>query len=188
MARKNFGKKAWFYPQPVFIVGTYDEDGRANAMNAAWGGMSDDTQVSLCLSANHKTVENLQKTGAFTLSMADARNVVECDYVGVETGNKVADKLSCTGWHTTKSPFVNAPLIDELGMALECEVVSYDPETCRLVGEIVNVSVDEQYLDEKGKVDVARLDPITFDPVHNAYLRLGNKVGNAFRDGLKLKK
>ena len=141
----------------------------------------------MCLSAGHKTVKNIQARKAFTVSMADAAHVVACDYVGIVSGNKVPDKFEKAGFHATKSEFVDAPLIDELPMTLECTLVSYDPETCRLVGEIVNVSADERILDENGKIDPAKLQPITFDPVNNAYLKIGEKVGNAFRDGLKLK-
>ena len=185
--RKNFGAKPYTYPQPVLIISAYDENGTPDAMNAAWGGISDDTQISMCLSAGHKTVKNIQARKAFTVSMADAAHVVACDYVGIVSGNKVPDKFEKAGFHATKSEFVDAPLIDELPMTLECTLVSYDPETCRLVGEIVNVSADERILDENGKIDPAKLEPITFDPVSNAYLKLGEKVGNAFKDGMQLK-
>ena len=185
--RKNFGAKPYTYPQPVLIIASYDENGTADAMNAAWGGISDDTQISMCLSAGHKTVKNILKRKAFTVSMADAAHVTECDYVGIVSANDVPDKLSRAGFHTTKSEFVDAPLIDELPMALECRLVSYDEESCRLIGEIVNVSTDERILGENGKIDPAKLQPITFDPVNNAYLKLGEKVGNAFKDGVKLK-
>ncbi|MCH5261151.1 MAG: flavin oxidoreductase, partial [Lachnospiraceae bacterium] len=138
------------------------------------------------ISAGHKTTHDILARKAFTVSMADAAHVVECDYVGVVSGNDVPDKLARCGFHTTGSEFVDAPLIDELAMALECKLVSYDPETCRLVGEIVNVCADESVLTD-GKVDPAKLQPITFDPMNNAYLVLGGKVGNAFKDGLKLR-
>ncbi len=185
--RKNFGAKPWTYPQPVFIIATYGEDGTPDAMNAAWGGISDDTQISMCLSAGHKTVANILARGAFTVSMADAAHVAECDYVGIESANKVPDKLAKAGFHTEKAEYVDAPVIRELPMSVECRLISYDKETCRLVGEIVNVSADEKILDENGKIDPARLEPIVFDPVNNAYLKLGEKVGNAFQDGMKLK-
>lgn len=185
--RKNFGAKPWTYPQPVFIIATYGEDGTPDAMNAAWGGISDDTQISMCLSAGHKTVANILARGAFTVSMADAAHVAECDYVGIESANKVPDKLAKAGFHTEKAEHVDAPVIVELPMAVECRLISYDKETCRLVGEIVNVCADEKILDENGKIDPAKLEPIVFDPVNNAYLKLGEKVGNAFQDGMKLK-
>ena len=185
--RKNFGAKPYTYPQPVLIIASYDENGTPDAMNAAWGGISDDTQISMCLSAGHKTVKNILKRKAFTVSMADAANVAACDYVGIISANDVPDKLEKAGFHTTRSEFVDAPLIDELPMALECRLVSYDEESCRMVGEIVNVSAEESVLDENGKIDPEKLQPITFDPVNNAYLKLGEKVGNAFRDGLALK-
>ena len=185
--RKNFGAKPMVYPMPVFIIAAYDENGVPNAMNAAWGGISEDQEVSVCISAGHKTTKNILASKAFTISMADAGHVAQCDYVGVVSGNKVPDKMEKAGFHTTKSEFVNAPLIDELSMAVECRLVSYDPESCRLVGEIVNVCADESVLGENGKVDPAKLRPITFDPMNNAYLVLGERVGSAFSDGLKLK-
>ena len=171
---------------PVFIIAAYGEDGKANAMNAAWGGLSEENEISVCISPDHKTTENILKSGAFTVSMADAAHVKECDYVGVVSGNKVPDKMEKAGFHTVKSEFVNAPVIEELPMAVECILKSYDEETCRLVGEIVNVSVSEEFLDEKGKVDVKKMRPITYDPINHEYLVLGEKAGNAFKDGLTI--
>ncbi len=185
--RKNFGPKPYTYPQPVFIIGTYDENGVPDAMNAAWGGISDDTQISICLSPGHKTVKNILARKAFTVSMADAAHVTACDYVGVESANRVPDKFTRAGFHAVKSAFVDAPVIDELAMCVECTLISYDEKTCRLVGEIVNVNADERVLDEDGNISPDKLDPIVFDPVHKDYLRLGEKVGKAFADGLKLK-
>jgi len=185
--RKNFGAKPYLYPMPVFIIAAYDENGKPNAMNAAWGGMSEDTEISLCLSAHHKTVKDIIASGAFTVSMADVAHVVECDYVGVVSGNDEPEKMAKSGFHTTKSEFVNAPLIDELPMAVECTFKSYDAANCRMVGEIVNVCADEKILDAEGKIDVTKLDPITYDPVTHEYRRLGEVVGKAFKDGLKLK-
>ena len=185
--RKNFGAKDMCYPMPVFIIGTYNEDGTPNAMNAAWGGVTEEAQLTICVDADHKTARNVLARKAFTVSMGTARYVNACDYVGIVSGNKEPDKFAKAGFHATKSEFVDAPLIDELPMALECEMISYAPESCHLVGRVVNVCVDEAYLDEKGKVDVAKLQPITFDPVHHHYLVLGEKVGHAFYDGLTLK-
>lgn len=186
MARKNLGAKSYSFPQPVFIIGTYDENGAADAMNAAWGGISETNEISICLGAEHKTVANLKKTGAFTVSMGDAAHVAACDYVGIVSGNKVSDKLEKAGFTVTKSEFVNAPVINELSVCLECKVKSYDEDACRLIGEIVNVSVDESALTD-GKVDVEKVRPISFDPFNNAYHVLGQKVGNAFSDGKQLK-
>ena len=185
--RKNFGAKPLVYPQPVFIVAAYGEDGVPCAMNAAWGGISETDELTMCLAEDHKTVKNILARGAFTVSMATADTVVACDYVGVVSGNDVPDKFARAGFHAMQSDFVDAPLIAELPMAVECRLKSYDPETCRMVGEIVNVSADEAVLDEKGKVDPAKLRPITFDPMHNTYLTLGEAVGRAFCDGLAMK-
>ena len=185
--RKNFGAKEMCYPMPVFIIGTYNADGTPNAMNAAWGGVTEEAQLTICVDADHKTAENVLARKAFTVSMGTADTVTACDYVGIVSGNEEPDKFQKAGFHATRSEFVDAPLIDELPMALECEMISYDPESCHLVGRVVNVCVEEDYLDEKGKVDVKKLRPITFDPVHHHYLELGETVGQAFHDGLALK-
>jgi len=185
--RKNFGAKPFTYPQPVFIIATYDEEGNPDAMNAAWGGINDTNELYMCLTASHKTVKNILARREFTVSMGTARTVVACDYVGIESANKVANKLEKAGFHTTKAEHVDAPLIDELEIAVECRLISYDPGTGRLIGEIVNVAADESVLDENGKIDVAKAAPISFDPFNNTYHVLGEKVGDAFRDGLKLK-
>ena len=185
--RKSFGAKPFLYPQPVLIIATYGEDGTPDAMNAAWGGIADSNRIAMYLSAGHKTVQNILARRAFTVSMADADHVTACDYVGIVSANDVPDKLARSGLHATRSERVDAPLIDELPMALECTLVSFDEETELLVGEIVNVSADERVLGENGKIDPAKLRPITFDAVNNAYLVLGEKVGNAFQDGKALK-
>lgn len=185
--RKNFGPNPYCYPQPVFILAAYGPDGTPNCMNAAWGGISDDHEVSLCISAGHKTTANILHSKAFTISMATADRLVACDYVGIVSGKRVPDKFSRAGFHATRAEFVDAPLIDELPMAMECELVSYDPESCRMVGRIVNICADESVLNENGRVDPARLRPITFDPMNNTYVVLGETVGHAFKDGGKLK-
>ena len=185
--RKSFGAKAICYPMPVFIIGTYNVDGTPNAMNAAWGGISEETEISICISAYHKTTENILLRKAFTVSMATAKYIAACDYVGIVSGNTTPDKMARAGFHVTKSEVVDAPIIDELPMTLECKLISFDEESELLLGEIVNVSADERILDTEGKIDPQKLQPITFDPVHNNYLVLGEKVGSAFEDGRKLK-
>lgn len=185
--RKNFGAKPMCYPQPVFMIASYDENGIPNVMNAAWGGITEENEITICVSAEHKTTKNILARRAFTVSMATAEAATACDYVGIVSGNDEPDKFHKAGFHATQSGTVDAPLIDELPMALECRLISYDEDSCRMVGEIVNVSADERILNEKGKVDPAKLRPISFDPMNNAYLVLGEKVGNAFRDGLALK-
>lgn len=184
--RKNFGKKSWLYPMPVLIVAAYDEVGIPNAMNAAWGGIFTDETIGVCLSEGHKTTKNIRTTGAFTVSVATADTVTACDYVGLVSGNKEPDKFAKAGFTATKSQFVNAPIINELPMTLECELLSYDEESNHLVGRIINISADEKILTD-GKIDVAKLRPITYDPIGYNYFELGTKVGNAFSEGKKLK-
>ena len=185
--RKNLGAKAILYPMPVLIIGTYDENGTPNAMNAAWGGISEETEISICVDDSHKTAVNAVTKKAFTVSFADKRNVIAADYVGIVSGNKEPCKIAKCGWTAEKSEFVDAPLFKELPVALECELVSYDEETCRLVGRIINVCADEKVLDEKGKIDLEKFRPITYDPVHHTYRTLGEIVGKAFCDGKEIK-
>lgn len=185
--RKDFGAKPLTYPQPVYILAAYAADGTPDAMNAAWGGISDDKEISMCISAGHKTTKNILESKAFTVSMANVKNLVACDYVGITSANSVPDKFEKAGFHAVKSAYVNAPLIKELPIALECRLKSYDSEACRLVGEIVNVSVDESVLDSDGNVDIAKAQPITFDPFNNTYVALGSVAGKAFDAGKALK-
>lgn len=184
--RKNLGIKPCVYPMPVFIVGSYDKDGNANAMNAAWGGITGGREITMCLSSSHKTVKNILETKAFTVSMGEAEYMTACDYVGIESGNNVPDQMQKAGFTTTKSEFVNAPVINELSICLECKMKKYDEHTEHMTGEIVNISVDEKVLTD-GKVDLNKVAPITFDGFNSTYHVIGEKVGNAFADGGKLK-
>jgi flavin reductase (DIM6/NTAB) family NADH-FMN oxidoreductase RutF len=183
MGRINFGAKPLMLPQPVLIIGTYDENGVPNAMNAAWGITTDYKEITISMS-EHKTTKNFEKRKAFTVSMATEEFMKACDYVGIVSANDVPDKFSKAGFHATKSEFVDAPLIDELPMALECRVKSFTDGI--LIGEIVNVSADENVITD-GNIDPKKLRPIIFDPCNNAYWGFGDKAGNAFSDGAQLK-
>ena len=184
--RKNFGPKTMCYPMPVYIIATYNADGTPNAMNAAWGGVYDTNQVMVCLAHDHKTTENIKKAGAFTVSFATAKTVVPCDYVGIVSANDVPDKFERAGFHAVKSDFVNAPIIEELPMTVECKLLKFNEDGI-CIGEIVNVSADESVLDENGKIDAKMLDPIIYDSATHAYLSFGEKVGRAFSDGKRIK-
>ena len=184
MSSEFSGRKSIITPEGVFIIGTYDENGVPNAMNAAWGMQSDEGEITLML-AKHKTTENFEKTGAFTVAFGTADTVVISDYFGVETGKKV-NKIEKAGCHTHPSAHVNAPIIEEYPLTLECKVKSWDTETGYLIGEIVASQADESILTD-GKVDLGPLRPIIFDPSFNAYRVIGEVVGKAFGDGLKLK-
>ncbi len=183
MSRVNFGARPIMLPQPVLIIATYDENGIPNAMNAAWGITTDFKEITISL-GEHKTTDNLTVRGAFTVSMGTQDYVTACDYVGIESGRRVPDKFARAGFHATKSEYVDAPLIDELPMALECKVKSFEDGI--LTGEIVNVSADESVITD-GRIDPKKLKPITFDPCNNVYIALGEKVADAFREGAKLR-
>lgn len=186
--RKNFGSKNIIYPMPVLIVATYGEDGQADAMTAAWGCAADYTKICLILDKSHKTMANILKHKAFTVSMANAANVVPADFVGIVSANNDPDKLAKTGWSLSKSEFVDAPMINELPLTLECTLDKWDEARDMVIGDIVNTSIDESILDEKGNVDVKKLDPITYDCVAHTYLKLGDVVAKAFSVGAELKK
>lgn len=171
---------------PVLIVAAYDESGKPNAMNAAWGGIFTDDHIGICISEGHKTTQNILATKAFTVSMATANQLVACDYVGIVSGNREPDKFAKAGFTAVRSEVVDAPIIEQLPMTLECEVVSYDQESNYLVGRIVNVSADESILTD-GKIDYRKLRPITYDPIGHHYVELGEVVGDAFAAGKVLK-
>lgn len=181
--RKDLGNKMNFLPLPVLMIGTYDENGNANVMNAAWGGIYDYGKIYISLS-KHKTTENLKIKNAFTVSFATKDTEVISDYFGVVSGND-EDKIVKSGVHVVKSNFVDAPIIEEYPLTLECTVESF--ENGDLIGKIVNCSIDDRYLDEKGNIDVDKMEIITFDMTSNTYRVLGGVVGNAFKDGRNLK-
>ena len=183
--RKNFGAKPFLYPQPVMIIGTYDENGKANAMNAAWGGIVGMSEIIVDL-GSHKTTDNMMKTKAFTVSIADTAHMVSCDYVGVVSANNEPEKMAKAGFTTTKSEFVNAPVINELPLVLECKLKQVI-DGSKFIGEIKNVSADESILGDDGEIDLDKFHPITYDTVHYGYYELGDRVGNAFKDGMQLK-
>lgn len=181
--RKDLGNKVNFLPLPVLMIGTYDENGKANVMNAAWGGMYDYGKIFISLSP-HKTTDNLKIKKAFAVSFATKATEKISDYFGVVSGNE-EDKIAKAGVHVTKSNFVDAPIIEEYPLTLECTVESLDDGD--LIGKVVNCSVDENYLDANGNIDVDKMEIIAFDMTSNTYRVLGEVVGNAFKDGLTLK-
>ncbi len=184
--KQSLGAKTWVYPMPVFIIGTYNDDGTPNAMNAAWGGIANDKTISICIDRSHRTAGNLKKRKAFTVGIADCGNIAACDYVGIVSGNDVPDKVAKAGFHSSRSDKVDAPVFDELRMTLVCRMISYDEASDELLkGEIVDIIADDSVLTD-GKIDPAKLRPITYDPVNRTYLEIGAKVGTAFSDGKKL--
>lgn len=178
------GSKVAMTPEGVFIIGTYDENGVPNAMNAAWGVQSGADQITFFL-GKHKTTENLQKTGAFTVAFGTADTVVISDYFGIDTGTKV-NKIEKAGVHVHKAPHVNAPVIDEYPVTMECTVASFDPATGILVGNVVNEIADNSVVTD-GHIDLGKLRPIIFDPSVRAYRVVGEQVGQAWHDGLPLR-
>ena len=186
--RKNFGPQTWMYPMPVLIIGTYDEKGNPNAMNAAWGGIFDYNQIMVCLSA-HKTTDNIKKNKVFTISFATVETVTASDYVGIVSQYKEPNKIAKSGLKYEKAEHVNAPLFTDYPLTLECElvdIINQGEGGGNVIGKIVNVSADESVL-TNGKVDPKKLHIITFDPINNKYVALGEEVANAFKEGLKLK-
>ena len=185
--RKNF-KDIGFYPQPVLVVGTYDEAGVPNAMNVGWGGMVGSRWVEINISKGHKTTENLEKTKAFTMSFATRDHLEQADYVGLVSGREKPDKIAAAGLHPVKGQAVNAPIFEEFPFALECRVAEMAPGYggVRVVGEVLNVSADESVLGPDGLVDADRAAFLSFDRVRRVYRVLGGAVGQAYHDGGKL--
>lgn len=184
--RKDFGKKTIITPLPVVIIGTYDENGVPNAMNAAWAGQVDSDQILVSLS-KHKTTDNLELKKEFTVSFATKDTVTASDYFGIESGRNV-NKIEKAGFHAVKSAYVDAPIFTEYPLTLECRVVELQPDTegYLLIGETVNMSADESVLTD-GKIDLGKVEPVMFDSAMNKYRVVGEVVADAFKEGMKLK-
>ena len=188
--KKNLGVVPAVYPMPVLMVAAYDENNKVNVMNAAWGMICGENRIALFIDEEHKTTQNLLKTKAFTVSIADRAHMDVADFFGIATGNKMADKFERTGYHAAKSEFVNAPVIKEFPVAMECElaeVVKTESFYC-IVGKIVNTAAEEAVLSENGKVDPAKLDALIFDQFQHGYYVSGEKVGEAWNAGTGLMK
>ena len=187
--RKNIKTTEAIFPMPVLMVATYNDDGSVDVMNAAWGTMLDRDMVILNLTETHKTVKNIKERKAFTVSIADSKHVVEADYFGVVSGNNTPDKFKNSSLTETKSNNVDAPIINEFPICFECEFVEYqdDEYGAGVVGKVVNVTADEGVMNED-KVDIEKVSAIAFDPYTHGYYKVTERVGEAFKDGLKLKK
>ncbi len=184
--KKDLGVKPYLFPQPVMMIGTYDENGKANLMNAAWGGIVGSDEIIIDLSS-HKTTDNIMLNKAFTVAPGTKETVVACDYVGIVSAKNEPDKIGKAGFTTHKSEHVKAPVVNELPLALECELIKII-DGGKYLGKIVNVVADESILDDDGKVNLEKFHPISYDPSRYGYYALGEKVGAAFHDGAALKK
>ena len=187
---KNFGVKPYLFPMPTYMIGTYNEDDTVDVMMMAWGGICAEDMVALNLEAEHKTVANLETRKAFTLAVPGTDTLRESDFLGIATSNKMADKFERTGPHAVKSEQVDAPVITEYPLTLECEVVEMQsqPYGLRVLGKIVNVIADEKILDEAGKIDAGKIHAFAFDQMQNGYYAIGEKVGQAWKSGADLMK
>ena len=183
--RRNFGDKAVITPLPAIMIATWDEKQNPNVMMAAWGGQCGPKHITFELSA-HKTTDNIRLKKAFNISFATKDDIVQSDYFGIVSGNDVPDKVAKAGFTVTPSPNVDAPIINEYKLTLECKVVTFDEDGnggARVVGEIVNMSADESILDEEGNIDLSKLQPVIFDSAKSEYRVVGEKVGTAWGSG-----
>ncbi len=188
--KKDFGVKPYLFPMPTYMIGTYNENDTVDVMMMAWGGICAEDMVALNLEADHKTVANIRARGAFTLAIPGTDTLEASDFLGIATANKMADKFERTGLHAVKSTRVDAPVIEEYPVTLECTVekIEDEPYGLRILGRIVNVLADEAVLDEKGKIDAGKLNAFAFDQMRNGYYRVGEKVGQAWQSGAGLMK
>lgn len=185
--RKDFKAKAWLTPNPVLIISVYDENHNVDLMNAAWGGVFDYELITITISDFHKTTKSILDKKEFVVSIGTKETVLSCDYVGIESGNKVKEKFEKSKFTSSKASSVDAPIINELPLAFECELVSYEKESGQLIGHIKNMSIDDSILDDKGNIDMSKFNPIVFNPINNTYQTLGDEIAKAFSAGNKLK-
>lgn len=187
--RKKLNVTEGIFPMPVLMVATYNDNDSVNVMNAAWGTMQARDTVALQLTESHKTVKNIKKRGAFTVSIADVNHVIEADYFGVVSGNKVTNKFENSGLTSSKADTVNAPVINEFPICLECEFIEYQDNAygCGVIGKVVNITADENVMIDE-KIDMYLVNAIAFDPYTHGYYKVAERVGDAFQDGLQIKK
>jgi flavin reductase (DIM6/NTAB) family NADH-FMN oxidoreductase RutF len=185
LMKKNFGGKNWMFPMPVLMVGTYGDDGTPDVMNAAWGGITLEDEITICIDTAHRTWANIAARKAFTVAFGTADTVASCDYLGLVSGNKTPDKVAKSGFTVAKSAFVDAPVVNELPLVLECTLVSMDETDCNVVGKIVNCAVEESALTD-GLPDAAKMKPLCYDACAHVYRVMGAVAGKAFSDGKKL--
>ena len=188
--KKEFGVKPYLFPMPTYMIGTYNEDESVDVMMMAWGGICAEDMVALNLEEDHKTVANIRARGAFTLAVPGVDTLEASDFLGIATANKMGDKFARTGLHAVKSSRVDAPVIEEYPLTLECvvEKMEEEPYGLRVLGRIVNVLADERVLDEKGKIDAGKLGALVFDQMRNGYYAVGEKAGQAWSSGAGLMK
>ena len=184
--KKNLGVKNWMFPMPVLMIGTYGEDGTPDVMNAAWGGITLEDEITICIDTSHRTWANIAKRKAFTVAFGTADTAAACDYLGIVSGNKTPDKVARSGFTVTKGKFADAPIINELPLVLECELVSMNAKNCNVVGKIVNCAVEESAM-TGGKPDAGKMKPICFDTCAHVYRLMGEAVAEAFSCGKSLK-
>ncbi len=185
--KKSLGVKPYLFPMPVLLIATYGEEGNVDVMNMAWGGICANNMVALNITESHKTAKNIKARGAFTISVADREHLAEADYFGMVSGNKVMDKFEKSGLHAVRSEIVDAPVVEEFPLTLECRVaeIQHDKGGFRVLGEIVNVLAEESVLDEKGNVDAIKLNAFIFDQFNSGYYAIGEKIGQAWESGKK---
>ncbi len=188
--KKDLGVKPYLFPMPVLMIATYGTGDTVDVMNMAWGGICASNMVALNIDEDHKTAKNIKERGAFTLSIADIDHIQESDFFGIATGNKMEDKFERTGMHAIRSDKVDAPIVTEYPLTMECKVVELQQTVYgfRVLGEIVNVLAEETVLDERGKVDPRKLNAFVFDQFQNGYYAIGEKVGQAWNSGKALMK
>ena len=186
--RKKLNITEGIFPMPVLMIATYNEDNSVNVMNAAWGTMQSRNTVALQLTETHKTVKNIKVRKAFTISIADADHIVQADYFGVVSGNRFTNKFEKSGLTASKSEIVDAPVINEFPLCLECEFIEYQDNEygVGVIGKVVNVTADEKVMVD-GKLDMSLVNAIAFDPYTHGYYLVNKRVGEAFKDGLQLK-
>ena len=188
--KKELGVHPYLFPMPVLMISTYNDDGTVDVMNMAWGGICGENMVSLNIGEDRKTAKNIKKRGAFTLSIADVPHLEAADFFGIASGNEMADKFERSGLTAVKSEKVDAPIVQEFPLTLECKVAEDKMEVYghHVLGEIVGVLAEESVLDEAGKVDPTKLNAFVFDQFQNGYYAIGEKVGQAWHSGVPLMK
>ncbi|KQC05987.1 MAG: flavoredoxin [Smithella sp. SDB] len=184
--KKSFGAKTLVYPTPVWLVGTYDKNGKPNAATIAWGGVCSSKPPCVAISLRETTYThgNIMERKAFTINIPSSAQVEIADYCGVASGKNV-DKFAAAKITAIKSEIVDAPFIQEFPMILECKLSNFIGIGIHthFIGEILNVKIDESVLGEDELPDILKINPVIYVPEIKSYYAAGKYLGKAFSMG-----
>lgn len=182
--KKNYKAISGIFPMPVLMIATFNEDKTVDCMNAAWSMAVSMKQIKICMSSTHKTYKNLKRNPYCTISLATKDLVKESDYFGIVSGNTFKNKFENSHLTFIKSSNIDAPIINEYPITMECSLVAFEDDG--VVLDVLNILVEDKYLKDDNSIDFSKVGIISYNPYDNNYYEVKDIVGKAFTDGKKL--